>query len=135
MSRVTKMLVDAPKLVLAAIGSALLVAGLLTGGVYAASVAQADFCGAKEDPFVCTARLDAGPPTSGESAFIQSVRGHVPGSDADLLVAGRTICKMGSDSGRYVRQQVAQRLGTDTGNAGQVMDAAEEYICPGASWR
>ncbi|WP_434117112.1 DUF732 domain-containing protein [Mycobacterium avium subsp. hominissuis] len=79
--------------------------------------------------------LDAGPPTSAESAFIQSVRGHVPGRDTDLLVVGRTVCKMGSDSGRYVRQQVAQRLGTDTANAGQVMDAAEEYICPGVAWR
>ncbi|ATA28184.1 hypothetical protein MLM_1570 [Mycobacterium lepraemurium] len=123
------------KLGCAVVCSALLAAGLLTTGVCAASVAQADFCGAKEDSFSCTARLDAGPPTSAESAFIQSVRGHVPGRDTDLLVVGRTVCKMGSDSGRYVRQQVAQRLGTDTANAGQVMDAAEEYICPGVTWR
>ncbi len=62
----------AMKLGRAVVCSALLAAGLLTTGVCAASVAQADFCGAKEDPFSCTARLDAGPPTSAESAFIQS---------------------------------------------------------------
>lgn len=51
----------AMKLGRAVVCSALLAAGLLTTGVCAASVAQADFCGAKEDPFSCTARLDAGP--------------------------------------------------------------------------
>ncbi len=47
----------AMKLGRAVVCSALLAAGLLTTGVCAASVAQADFCGAKEDPFSCTARL------------------------------------------------------------------------------
>jgi hypothetical protein len=72
---------------------AVIATGMLLGaGIYSTSPVQADSCGAKEDPFVCTARLETDPPTPGESAFINLVRGHVPGSDADLLVTGRTIC-------------------------------------------
>ena len=85
----------------------------------------------ESDPFVCTARLETGPPTPGESTFINLVRGHVPGSDTDLLVTGRTICHMGGESARYVDQEVAAHLRTDMAHAGQVLDAAVEYICSG----
>lgn len=63
----------AMKLGRAVVCSALLAAGLLTTGVCAASVAQADFCGAKEDPFSCTARLDAGPPPHRPSRHLSSL--------------------------------------------------------------
>ena len=91
------------------------------------------FCGAREDPFVCTARSQTGPPTPGESSFIDAIRGHSPGSDAQLLNAGRTICGelSGGDSGQYVDGEVATYLGTNSANAGQVVDEATEDVCPG----
>ncbi|WP_415822369.1 DUF732 domain-containing protein [Mycobacterium senriense] len=58
---------------------------------------------------------------------------NAPGSDADLLLTGRTICTQGGISGRYVNQEVAAHLGTNTAAAGQVVDAAVEYICPGVN--
>lgn len=116
--------------------TALLTSGLLGVGVYLGTPVRADpgFCGAHEDPFSCTAKLQTGPPTAGESTFINTVRGHVPGTDAELLNTGRTICVMlkGGDSPQYVRSSVATHLGTNNGSAGQVLDQATEDICPDA---
>jgi hypothetical protein len=117
------------------VATALLAGGLLGAGIFSASPVLADDCGAREDVFVCAARLDAGPPTPGETAFINLVRGHVPGSDADLLVTGRGVCRLGrygTVSGRSAVQQVATHLGTDMAHADQVLDAAAENICPAA---
>jgi hypothetical protein len=93
-------------------------------------------CGAHEDAFACSARNQTGPPTPGESAFINLVRGHVPGSDQQLLVTGRTICNelAGGISMRYLNGQVAAHLGM-TSSADQVVVAAVEYICPGVPQR
>lgn len=118
-----------------AVGAALLAAVAVGGGPCLASPAWADpdFCGAREDPFVCTARLQNGPPNAGESTFVKLVRGHVPGNDQRLLNAGRTICNQvsGGLSGRYVVSETSDYLGTSMASAGQVLDAALEYICPG----
>jgi hypothetical protein len=116
--------------------AALLTVGCVVSAICSPSVSYADpaFCGAHEDAFTCTARLQSGPPTAGETAFINNVRGHVPGSDAKLLNAGRSICSMlkGGDSGQYVDTQVGSYLGMAPHSAGQVVDSATEYICPGS---
>ena len=72
--------------------------------------------------------LPVNPPSSTSSAV-------TPGSDADLLVTGRGVCRMGSYgtvSGHNAVQQVATQLGTNMAKAGQVLHAAVEYICPDA---
>jgi hypothetical protein len=43
-----------------------------------------------QDALDCTPQT--GPPTSGEAAFINDVRGHVPGDDAQLLTIVRGTC-------------------------------------------
>lgn len=115
------------------VGTTLFAVGTLGAGIIcSANVAQADFCGAHEDAFDCAARMQTGPPTPGESAFISSVRGHVPGSDQQLLVTARGICNMlnGGGSSSYVQQETAAHLGTDMEGAGQVLGAALYYSCP-----
>jgi hypothetical protein len=113
-----------------------LLAGLaLAAGSWPAAVnADPAGCGAHEDAFSCTAKLQTGPPTPGESTFINNVRGHIAGNDAQLLNIGRTICQQisGGVSSRYVVTEVATHAGTDSGSAGQVVDQATEDICPGA---
>ena len=115
-------------------GAALLAAGLLAVGVSSAHRAQAEpiFCDTHEDRLDCSPQ--SGLPTSGETAFLTDVRGHVPGDDARLLATGRGICNMlkGGESVVYVVPQVASRLGITTEMAGQVVDAATAYVCPGA---
>ena len=111
-------------------GAALLAAGALAAGVFSASAARAEpvFCGAHEPPPASCL------PTSGETAFLTDVRGHVPGDDARLLATGRGICHMlkGGDNVNYVVAQVAVQLGITGEVAGQVVDAATAYACPGA---
>lgn len=115
------------------VGAAPLAAGLPVAGVSSATGAQADpvFCGAHEDPPTCSPQSL---PTAGETAFLTDVRGHVPGDDARLLATGRGICTMlkGGESVHYVVPQVAAHLGITDEMAGQVVDAATAYVCPGA---
>jgi len=115
------------------VGAVPLAAGLPVAGVSWATGAQADpvFCGAHEDPPTCSPRSL---PTAGETAFLTDVRGHVPGDDARLLATGRGICTMlkGGESVHYVVPQVAAHLGITDEMAGQVVDAATAYVCPGA---
>ena len=115
-------------------GAALLAAGLPVAGVSWATAAQADplFCSAHQDPPTCSPQPRL--PTAGETAFLTDVRGHVPGDDARLLATGRGICTMlkGGQSVHYVVPQVAADLGVTDEMAGQVVDAATAYMCPGA---
>jgi len=110
-------------------------AGLLAVGVFSASGAGADpvVCAARQDPLTCSPQ--SGLPTAGETAFLTDVRGQrVPGDDARLLATGRGICTMlkSGDNVKYVVSQVAAHLGSTTEMAGQVVDAATAYVCPGA---
>jgi hypothetical protein len=100
-----------------------------------ASPAAADFCGAKEDPFVCTARLQTGPPSPGEVAFLNVVGPHVPVSPQQLLVAGRTVCNQGGLSLSYVVSELNSFLGLrDMNSAAEVLFEAHESMCPGVAF-
>jgi hypothetical protein len=59
-----------------------------------------------------------GPPTSGEAAFINDVRRHVPGDDAQLLKIVRGTCVMlvsGTSAG-YVASDISTHLGISKGH-------------------
>jgi hypothetical protein len=119
-----------------ALNKSVMSAALLSAcaGVSSANRTQAEpiFCGADEDSLNCSPR--SGLPTAGETAFLTDVRGHVPGDDARLLATGRGICNMlkGGENVNYVIAQVAWQLGITNEMAGQVVDAATAYACPGA---
>ncbi|WP_350224458.1 DUF732 domain-containing protein [Mycolicibacterium sp. lyk4-40-TYG-92] len=101
--------------------------------IIAAHAQPPGFCGAHEDPFVCTARNQTSPPTAGESTFIGVLRGPLGTTEAKLLVAGRTICTQLSAgaSGQYVATEVGAYLGIDRRAGGQVLEEAVQDICPG----
>lgn len=99
-----------------------------------AGVAHADFCGAREDPFVCTARLNGGPPNAAERQLLNSVDRHwIPNSNQQILVGARTMCEMDETSNNYRVRLLAQYLGVPESSAGQVFIMTLEYVCPGAS--
>jgi hypothetical protein len=90
------------------------------------------YCGARQDALDCVPQT--GPPTPGEAAFINNVRGlHVYGDDAELLKIARGTCNMllGGVSVNYIVPDIATHLGTTNASANQVMDAAMDTVCPG----
>jgi len=92
---------------------------------------QPGYCGAHTDPLDCWS--NTGPETPGETAFIDLVRGHIPGDDTRLLQVARGTCQMliGGDATWYIVQDMSEELGVSHATAGQVMDAAMEDACPG----
>jgi hypothetical protein len=110
----------------------MLAAGLLGVGISSATPGPGEpgYCGAREDPLTCSSQT--GPPTQGEAAFIDLIRGQVPGSDAQLLAIARGVCNMlgGGASTKYVGDQVAAHLGITNEAGGQVMIAAKDNACP-----
>lgn len=80
---------------------------------------------------MCTARLQTGPPTPAEAAFVRAAGQGVPASSSQLLNAGRTICStMGGLKWQYVSEQVAAYLGIDRPWGTEVALEAQEKICP-----
>lgn len=99
-----------------------------------AGLANADFCGAREDPFVCTARLNAGPPNAAEVQLLNSVnRQWIPNSNRQILTGVRTMCEMDETSNNYRVRLLSQYLGVPESSAGQVFIMTLEYVCPWAS--
>jgi Protein of unknown function (DUF732) len=111
-----------------------LAAALLAAGVLSATGARAApvFCTGQQDLSTCSPKTPL--PSAGDTAFLTDVRGHVPGDDARLLVTGRGVCNMlkAGENVNYVVPQVAADLGTSNELAGQVVDAATAFVCPGA---
>lgn len=112
--------------------------GVVLGALLTATPAQADphnpndpdYCGARESAFTCAARLQT-PPTAGESAFLADIRGHVAGTDAQHLAAGRAICDMlPFTRTSYIVGETSEYLGISHGEAGQVLADAHDRICP-----
>ena len=112
------------------IGVTALVAQLVGGSISLAGSAWADFCGAREDPFVCTARLNNGPPNPNEANFLRVVRPYVPTGDQQNLIAGRTTCTQGDATTDYVAREVGAYLGIDTKAAARFVHIANGYLCP-----
>lgn len=100
------------------------------GSISLAGSAWADFCGAREDPFVCTARLNNGPPNPNEANFLRVVRPYVPTGDQQNLIAGRTTCTQGDATTDYVAREVGAYLGIDTKAAARFVHIANGYLCP-----
>ena len=99
-----------------------------------AGSATADFCGAREDPFVCTARLNAGPPDAAELQLLNSVnRQWIPNSNQQILIGARTMCEMDETSNNYRVRLLSQYLGVPESSAGQVFIMTLDYMCPWAS--
>jgi hypothetical protein len=92
---------------------------------------QPGYCGAHTEGLDCWSVT--GPPKPGEAVFINDVRGHVPGSDTDLLRIARAVCEMliNGASTNYLVPHMAQHLGITNDAADQVMDAAMADACPG----
>lgn len=117
--------------------------GFLTAGVIGAGFASAGpppsppgpgepgYCGAHTSPLDCWA--DTGPITPGETAFVNEMRGEIPGDDTRLLQVGRGTCQMltGGTTTSYIVADLARSLGVNKPRAGQVMDAAMDRACPG----
>ena len=116
------------------ISVALMAAALLGAGVCSPSPARADpvLCGPPQHPVTCPPQ--SGVPTARETAYLTDVRGHVPGDDAGLLAIGRGVCVklLGGEPVDSVVPQVAAQMGVANETAGQVVDAATGYMCPGA---
>lgn len=120
------------KIGLVAAGSVLTAFSALVG--LPAGWAKADFCGAREDPFVCTARLNAGPPNAAEVQLLNSINRHwIPNSNQQILTGVRTMCEMDETSNNYRVRLLSQYLGVPESSAGQVFIMTLEYVCPWAS--
>ena len=104
-------------------------AGLLGAGLCWPGPAGASpvFCGAHAAPANCL-------PTAGQTAFLDDIRGRAPGDDAQLLATGIAACNMlkGGDNVNDVIAHVAAQMGVVKEVAGQVVDSATAYVCPGA---
>ena len=112
------------------IGATTIVAQLVGGSVSLAGSASADFCGAREDPFVCTARLNNGPPNPTEANFLRVVCPFVPTGDQENLIAGRTVCTQDGATTDYVAREVGSYLGINTKVGAQFVRIANGYLCP-----
>jgi hypothetical protein len=87
------------------------------------------YCGAHTDGMDCWA--NTGPMTPGEAAFLNDVRGQVPGDDTTLLENVRGICGMvnGGLVTSYILSDIAQHYGITNASAVQVMNAATSFAC------
>ena len=92
---------------------------------------DAGYCGAHTDPYECWD--NTGPATPGETAFINQIRGHLPGNDTRLLQVSRATCEMlqGGAATSYIVHDMAGELGISLTSAGQALDVALETSCPG----
>lgn len=88
------------------------------------------YCGAHTSPFDCWA--DTSPATPGESAFIERMRGKIPGNDARLLQIARGTCGLleGGAANWYVEQHLAEKMGVNEGIGSATMTTALNYACP-----
>jgi hypothetical protein len=117
-------------------GAALLAMGLVGGGLCSAGPppsppgpGEPGYCGAHTDGMDCWS--NTGPETPGEAAFLNDVRGQVPGDDTTLLRNVRGICEMveGGTAPSYIVSDIALRYGITNASAVQVMHAATYWAC------
>ncbi|KUH86481.1 MULTISPECIES: DUF732 domain-containing protein [unclassified Mycobacterium] len=92
---------------------------------------DAGYCGAHTDPLDCWA--DTGPVTAGEEAFIDRMRGQIPGDDTRLLQIARGTCQMlvGGSATWFIVDDVSEQLGVSEATADQVVNVAMDTACPG----
>lgn len=85
-----------------------------------------------QHPVTCPPQ--SGVPTARETSFLTDIRGYVPGDDTRLLAIGRDVCVklLGGEPVDSVVPQAAAQMGVANETAGQVVDAATGYMCPGA---
>src|ERR1700730_3357474 len=126
----------ASRLIAGASCAALLASALLGGGVCAAGPppsppvpGEAGYCGAHTDAMDCWA--NTGPETPGEGAFLNDLRGQIPGDDTTLLENVRGICTMvnGGVANSHILSDIAQHYWITHGSAMQVMNAPTYWAC------
>lgn len=89
------------------------------------------YCGARQDPIDCA---QGGSPNAGELAFIARARGHVTGSDDQILKIGRGTCFMvtqGEVTTLGIVKTIAGHTGQSEAGAGQVLALAMDTACQG----
>jgi hypothetical protein len=128
--------VTAGRLTASALSACLLNLGLLGSAVASADPppsppgpGEPGYCGAHTDAMDCWA--STGPMTRGEAAYLNDVRGQVPGDDTTLLENVRGICDMVSGGllTSYVVSDIAQHYRITNASAVQVMHAARYWAC------
>ena len=107
--------------------------GLMSPHAFAAPPGSDDpaYCGARQDSIDCA---QVGAPNADEAAFVARARGHVPGSDDQILKIGRGTCFMvrqGDVTTLGIVKTIAGHTGQSEAGAGQVLALAMDTACQG----
>ncbi|WP_419197382.1 DUF732 domain-containing protein [Mycolicibacterium phocaicum] len=89
------------------------------------------YCGARQDPIDCA---QGGSPNADEAAFVARARGHLSGSDDQILKIGRGTCAMvrqGEVTTLGIVQTIASHTRQSQEGAGQVLALAMDTSCRG----
>ena len=113
---------------------AVVVTATVTASVSTPGVAIGDpgNCGAHDSAIECAD--DSSTPTTSEYAFMNRLRGNVPGSSTQLLKVARGTCflvRQGEVTTNGMVNDIAEYLGTSEASAGQVLAVAMDTACTG----